>query len=101
MEEEVLRGCNTQLSVLAASHSPPVPWVRRPGTPLRPVVGVAAVAAGACLGPCAALRQRGVGTHARGPGLLARVVVRPRLSKKGSRAAGAESGWESLGKSNP
>lgn len=75
--------------------------MRRPGTPPRPAVGVAAAAAGVCLGPCASPRRRGVGTHARRLGLLARAVVRPRLRKKGSRAAGAESGWESPGKSNP
>lgn len=74
--------------------------MRRPGTPLRPVVGVAAVAAGVCLGPCASPRPRGVGTHALGPGLPAHAVARPRLCKKGSRAAGAESGWELPGKNN-
>ena len=76
------------------------PWARGPGGPLQPAVG-AAGAAGACSGPGVGPRPTGAGTHARGPGLPAHGEARHLLRRKGSRAAGAESGWGWPGTSNP
>ena len=74
--------------------------MRGPGGPPWPAVGVVG-AAGACSGPGAGPRLTGAGTRARGPGLPARGTGRHLLRRKGSQAAGAESGWGWPGTSNP
>lgn len=74
-EVVVLKGCNTQLSVLEVSHNLLEPLVQRPEAPLELGEEAVAAAVEVYLGPCALLRQMWAGTHAQGPGLQPHVMV--------------------------